>query len=1235
MYSNSNFSSPIADGNRSPTATSFQTEPEQNSKPSDNKPSFSSHVDTRERKGILPLFFERASNRMWDPSFDSKVLESEFRRFVVVVDRHRFQSGALYVSAVSLILTIYFGATRPAKNSGLQLIIGTASVSVVTFILFLLTKCTKLYHKPREAIFISLLFVLFIVIVEVVSFYRVPEADLTYASRFTLGTSIILLIYTLMPALPLYGCFLIALSFSVTHEISGGLKSERKYSAIDITTRVFLHLGIHLIGLAMFFMSQVKKRSTFWRVGQSIVAKCDLEREKGMKDRMIRWVMPKVVADWLIKDGLQRIKIRDLSEAETNVPFRPFNMDRVENVSILFADIVGFTKMSSNKSAETLVNLLNDLFGRFDELTEKNNCEKVSTLGDCYYCVAGCPEATRFHAISCVEMGLDIVVQIKKFCEETSEDVDMRVGIHTGSVLCGIVGNRRRRFDVWSNDVIIANTMEANGKPGRVHITESTLKFLEDQYEVEEGDGINLNKDNQSLNTFFIVSRKNEASGYKPWRREKAQRDSNSSLRQAIKSGLNPKNDSSGKKSKNNQNCMSPKEDRCSANDFAFHIECDDDIQAYQKQMLKQQSFSIAEDDSIELNFLERRPSGAQSPPSPKPRLRIAQNLAKTPLPFQRLNTQLNFTLNDAFMRGKIRDLNDQQLVKLMRNKETQKEYFTNPPLTKFNLNFNVETQEEKYRKECFKDFKLHPKVTTFASPKVHFFFDVVIATIMFVINTCVCYLYFKKPPVTLIVVTPIVALIMLVILVVRCFRASAMNACCPDKKCSNVTAMDLDKENSTSSQTSQSELNRPRPSITQSSVDGHIAIEIKKPKISLKDKVTSLWVKSHLYGAFMMILPIFAVFATIHDCHDSKWQREKFEFFSNLVTVVLLYFCGFTQLSYIMKSSLALAVSVTFCLVLRLESSYHCIVKPGEQERTMANDIIVSVMLLVVLVILINRLHEEGVRVNYYGDREAAEQKNNAADQKRVADSLLVDMFPRHVSEQLKNKKHCSRNYDNVGVLFATIVNFGEFYEENFAGGKECIRILHELVADFDKELDKFDDIEKIKTVHGTTFMAASGLNISNNDVDAKEKEDAHPYQHLKNLVDFNLAIFRVLDEFNSNMLGFKFLLRCGFNAGPVTAGVIGTTKPQYDIWGDTVNLASRMDSTGVPGRIQVCEKSMEMLTDFFTFEERGVVYVKGKNNMRTHLLCSRISSGHDHDDEGNSSDACNNSVPADVTMS
>lgn len=194
------------------------------------------------------------------------------------------------------------------------------------------------------------------------------------------------------------------------------------------------------------------------------------------------------------------------------------------------------------------------------------------------------------------------------------------------------------------------------------------------------------------------------------------------------------------------------------------------------------------------------------------------------------------------------------------------------------------------------------------------------------------------------------------------------------------------------------------------------------------------------------------------------------------------------------------------------------------------------------------------------------------------------------------------SKNHDSVGVIFASIVNFSEFYEESYEGGKECYRVLNELIGDFDELLRKpeFKSVEKIKTI-GATYMAASGLNVRH----VAENDEDSPHAHLRALFNFALEMMGVLDDFNKNMLGFGFKLRIGFNHGPLTAGVIGTTKLLYDIWGDTVNIASRMDSTGVECRVQVSEESHAVLSAMgLEFDYRGTVNVKGKGQMRTFLF-------------------------------
>lgn len=285
----------------------------------------------------------------------------------------------------------------------------------------------------------------------------------------------------------------------------------------------------------------------------------------------------------------------------------------------------------------------------------------------------------------------------------------------------------------------------------------------------------------------------------------------------------------------------------------------------------------------------------------------------------------------------------------------------------------------------------------------------------------------------------------------------------------------------------------------------------------------------------------------------------------------------------------------------------------------------LLSFFLLLLLVWFLNREFEVSYRLHYHGNVEADKHRIKIQTMRDQADWLLGNIIPIHVAEQLKVTQSYSKDHDNVGVIFASIVNFSEFYEESFEGGKECYRVLNELIGDFDEMLRKqaFSSVEKIKTI-GATYMAASGLN------GRQCREQTHPHAHLRALFEFALEMMRVVDDFNKNMLGFQFKLRIGFNHGPLTAGVIGTTKLLYDIWGDTVNIASRMDSTGVECRVQVSEGSHAVLSAMdYAFDYRGTVNVKGKGQMRTYLYPKLNESGSKQSSEPPSKDENTDKLP------
>lgn len=270
--------------------------------------------------------------------------------------------------------------------------------------------------------------------------------------------------------------------------------------------------------------------------------------------------------------------------------------------------------------------------------------------------------------------------------------------------------------------------------------------------------------------------------------------------------------------------------------------------------------------------------------------------------------------------------------------------------------------------------------------------------------------------------------------------------------------------------------------------------------------------------------------------------------------------------------------------------------------ERLYNSEIYLDMVLLLLLVWFLNREFEISYRLCFHGNAVAARDKTRVQSMKNQADWLLHNIIPKHVADQLKTTAKYSQNHKSVGIIFASIVNFNELYDESYLGGKEYLRVLNELIGDFDELLEgsEYANVEKIKTI-GSTFMAASGLNPQ------VRQQSEHEYTHLFQLMDFAVAMHKVIYDFNRDLLGFKLILRVGFNYGDVTAGVIGATKLYYDIWGDAVNIASRMDSTGVAGRVQMASNCLDVLSERYEFEPRGQVYVKGKDNMDVFLLIGK----------------------------
>jgi guanylate cyclase len=223
---------------------------------------------------------------------------------------------------------------------------------------------------------------------------------------------------------------------------------------------------------------------------------------------------------------------------------------------------------------------------------------------------------------------------------------------------------------------------------------------------------------------------------------------------------------------------------------------------------------------------------------------------------------------------------------------------------------------------------------------------------------------------------------------------------------------------------------------------------------------------------------------------------------------------------------------------------------------------------------------------------RRVFAQRIRLAEEQEKSDRLLLNILPREIAATLKEQEIAiADHYDDASILFADVANFTPMSAS--MKPNEIVELLNEVFSYFDTLVERYD-IEKIKTI-GDCYMVAAGV-------------PRHRPDHAQALVRMGLDILKYVGERRFNG-GTTVSFRIGINSGPVVAGVIGRKKFIYDLWGDTVNVASRMEFHGVSGSIQIAPNTYELIKNDFVCEPRGTITVKGKGEMPVwHVISEKL---------------------------
>ncbi|XP_035706917.1 adenylate cyclase type 2 isoform X2 [Folsomia candida] len=951
--------------------------------------------------------------------------------------------------------------------------------------------------------------------------------------RTTFAFQTIIIIYFFLPVPQKRQAILLGAVSSTAHLIISAVfytSDDRDHEVFPLVfaEAIYYFCG-NAVGVYSRLLSEIAIRRAFMDRRGYIKSTIKKTYEKDQEDQLLLSILPEHISSKVqqeLRNAIQQIaESQSQSSHHRNStgsshnqhihhkkPFSDLFVERHDNVTIIFSDIVNFTPLTVKMPADELVETLNELFGRFDEAATRNGCVRIKLLGDCYYCVSGLNEPTPDHAKNCVNLGFEMIEIIHQvgmqYRNKLKVDLAMRIGVHSGNIMSGLLGIYKWQFDIWSRDVTIAQHMEQSGKPGRVHITKQTKAFLGDDlpYICKPAYGKMRDKylSDNDIETYLI---------------------------------------SPPRKLENN---------------------------------------SDADPDDFEEDEVENVVEELTSPNSTKTKFKV-----KGLGPSARRGSQALGKSVDLIRRKSIR-ANQDRRNNLSGNDVMR--YLT--MLDKVNQQMEKAIDEMPLRKSeqwCPGESRHKNSITNQVNPYTMSF------------NEMDSEIHFQSQP------DPLFKFYIACSLFVLLCIGIVQSVTVPPEHLSLWLSFGG----------GLSCLMILIPFVWV----GYIWSRIKDPHRELdyvpepenklirfffntSTRVSSSWIwRTILYLSISLLISAFAIIDVL-ECTAEKCESPWYFTFSCSLAVLIIF--AFFRIHYFLK----LLVSVLSM------TGYFTIFSIRHEVFAQNNGME-----------YINRL-------DFVWKRKLTEEHKEASMTHAVNTILIHNILPTQIAKIYLDPNRAgegySRTYNNVSIMFASIPDFMDFYSENDLNkhGLVCLNVLNQIITEFDQALFNHVDVEKIKVI-GSCYMCACGLEVhdtgrlSTTSFVGGDDEECVPTwrdygRHTNGIenIEKRKKTLYTLVNFASDMMvklqminreAFQdFQLRVGVATGLVVAGVVGVQKPLFDIWSDTCNLASRLDSHGQTGKVHVTEYGADLLAQSgIKCEFRGVTNIKGKGNMRTYFVC------------------------------